>query len=107
MQVIQVQTTFSNREDADRVGLLLVEQRLAACVQICGPIRSVYRWQGKIETAEEWLCLLKTPQDRYPQVERALIEAHPYETPEIIALPVAAGSSTYLDWVRAETAPAA
>ncbi|MBN1458781.1 MAG: divalent-cation tolerance protein CutA, partial [Armatimonadetes bacterium] len=69
MQVVQVQTTFDNREDAERIGLLLVERRLAACVQICGPIKSIYRWQGNIETAEEWLCLVKTTQDRYPQVE--------------------------------------
>ena len=107
MQVLQVQTTFDNRQDADRVGLLLVEKRLAACAQICGPIKSVYRWQGKIETADEWLCLINTTPDRYAQVERAISEAHPYETPEILALPAAAGGSAYLHWVRAETEPAA
>lgn len=101
---IQVQTTFQRQIDAERLATALVERRLAACVQIIGPIQSTYRWQGKVETAEEWLCLIKTRRERHDEVERAIVELHPYQTPEIIAVPIAAGSPAYLDWVAAETA---
>jgi periplasmic divalent cation tolerance protein len=99
--VLQVQTTFDREEDADRIGRLLVERGLATCAQLLGPVRSVYRWQGSIETAVEWLCLLKTTGDAYPALEAELRREHPYDEPEIIALPVERGSFGYLDWVRA------
>lgn len=99
---IQVTTTTEKREDADRIARTLVERRLAACVQIVGPITSVYRWKGKIETAGEWLCLIKSRAESYGAVEQAIRSLHPYELPEIIAVPVAAGSRDYLDWLRAE-----
>ncbi|SDK59836.1 divalent cation tolerance protein [Streptomyces indicus] len=80
-----------------------VDARLAACAQISAPVTSVYRWEGRIETSEEWQILFKTTAERYPLLQEWLQEAHDYETPEIIATPVAAGSAAYLDWVRRET----
>ncbi len=96
---LQVSTTFETKEDADRIALELIEKKLAGCVQIMGPIESTYHWQGWVETAEEWLCLIKTTVTCYPDLERALEELHPYETPEIIAVPITAGSNTYLTWL--------
>lgn len=104
---VQIMTTASSREEAQRLADLLVEARLAACVQVVGPIRSTYRWQGQIERSEEWLCLAKSLQAAFPQIEQAIRAAHSYETPEIVALPIVAGSETYLAWLAAETTPAA
>lgn len=99
---VQVVTTVESKEVAERIGRSLLEKRLAACVQIVGPMTSSYWWQDKIETAEEWLCLIKSKTDLYEEIERTINELHTYETPEIIALPVVTGSRTYLDWLRAE-----
>lgn len=98
-EAIQVQTTTATRADAERIAAALVERRLAACVQISGPITSCYRWQGAVETAEEWGCAAKTTLAAYPRVEQAIRELHPYEEPEIIAVPIVAGSSGYLTWL--------
>jgi len=100
---IQVLTTTERREDAERIGRALVEKRLAACAQVAGPITSTYRWQGKIETAEEWQCWAKSRRDLYQQIERTIRQLHPYEVPEILAMPIAAGSADYLAWLDAET----
>jgi periplasmic divalent cation tolerance protein len=100
---IQVMTAIGSKEDAQKVANAIVEQRLAACVQIIGPITSTYWWQGAIETAEEWVCLIKTRQDLYERVEQAIRENHPYDEPEILALPVLAGSKSYLQWIVSET----
>ena len=105
IECIQVQTTFERQVDAERLAAALVERRLAACVQIVGPIQSTYRWQGQIETAEEWLCLIKTRRELYDEVQRAIVELHPYETPEIIATPISEVSKAYLGWVAEETRP--
>jgi periplasmic divalent cation tolerance protein len=99
---MQVITTTSTREDAQRIARELVERRLAACVQIVGPIESVYRWNDQIETAEEWQCWIKTRGDLYRRVEQAILELHNYEVPEILAM-VAEGSTSYLEWLRRET----
>jgi len=99
---VQVLTTAGSAEEAERIAAALVERRLAACVQTLGPIRSRYRWQGAIEEAEEWQCLAKTEASRYAEVEAAIRELHSYEEPEIVALPIVAGSSGYLSWVSAE-----
>jgi periplasmic divalent cation tolerance protein len=98
-EAIQVQTTTATRADAERIAAALVERRLAACVQISGPIRSCYRWQDAIETAEEWLCAAKTTRAAYARVEQAICELHPYDEPEIIAVPIVAGSPGYLTWL--------
>jgi len=102
-EFFQVQTTFGRREDADRCGATLVERGYAACAQVLGPLASTYRWRGQVETSEEWLCLIKTSRKHYRQVEQAIIELHPYETPQIIALPIAMGSAAYLAWVAEQT----
>jgi periplasmic divalent cation tolerance protein len=101
---IQVMTATDKREDAERIARSLVEARLAGCVQIVGPITSIYRWKGRIETAGEWLCLIKSGEERYGAIEEAIRSLHPYETPEIIAVPVTAGSRDYLDWLAGELA---
>jgi periplasmic divalent cation tolerance protein len=101
---VQVMTAVDSREAADRIARELLEARLAACVQVLGPVQSRYWWNGRIEEAEEWLCLAKTRLGLYPDVERAIIAAHPYETPEVLAIPVLDGSAAYLDWLTAETA---
>lgn len=101
---IQVTTTTETEADAERIARSLVEARLAGCVQIAGPITSIYRWKGKIETAGEWLCLIKSREDLYGAIEQAIRSLHPYETPEIIAVPITAGSRAYLDWLNGELA---
>ena len=99
---IQVVTTADKRELAEQIASHLVELRLAACVQVLGPMTSTYRWQGNIERAEEWLCLAKTRRDLYPQVEAAIREVHTYEVPEVLAVPIIAGSMPYLEWMEKE-----
>ena len=102
-EYIQVTTTCEKKEDAERIARLLVEKELAACVQIVGPILSVYRWEGRIEEAQEWLCLAKTRKRLYPDLEKAILEVHPYDTPEIVAVPITAGSEKYLKWLDGVT----
>ena len=96
----QVTTTVATRQEAERIAALLVEERLAACVQVIGPVASTYRWQGAVERAEEWYCHCKTTRARYPTLEARLRELHPYETPEIIAVPIVAGLPAYLAWIE-------
>jgi periplasmic divalent cation tolerance protein len=98
---IQVLTTASSEEEAERIGAVLLERRLAACVQTVGPIVSRYRWQGKLEQEREWQCLAKTEAGLFEAVEAAIRAAHSYEEPEILAIPVLAGSKGYLDWISA------
>lgn len=98
---VQVLTTVGSAKEAERISTLLVDRRLAACVQVAGPIESRYRWQGEIETEREWQCLAKTETGRYAEVEAAIREAHSYEEPEILAIPVLAGSAGYLNWISA------
>jgi periplasmic divalent cation tolerance protein len=99
---IEIFTTTENRSDAESIAETLVERKLAGCVQVVGPIQSTYRWKGKVEKAEEWLCLIKTSEALYQKVEETLGEIHPYEVPQIIALPVTFGSKKYLDWLGTE-----
>ena len=101
---IQVTTTTEKKEDAERIARSLVETRLAACVQIVGPIESIYRWKGRIETAGEWLCLIKSRREKYGVLEEAIRSLHPYEVPEVVAVPITDGSRDYLGWLRAELA---
>lgn len=96
---IQVLTTVGSEEEAERVSRALIEGRLAACVQVLGPILSRYRWQGAVEEAREWQCLAKTTAAAYPEVEEAIRRLHSYDEPEIIATPIVAGSSGYLAWI--------
>ncbi len=102
-EYILVFTTVEKREDADRIASSVVNKRVAACAQILGPIHSTYWWKGKVEQAEEWLLMMKTRQDLFSSLEKEIRAVHPYEVPEIIALPIVAGSASYLQWIEAET----
>jgi periplasmic divalent cation tolerance protein len=103
VQYLQVQTTTDSRAEAMELSRAAVEARLAACAQVAGPVASTYWWDGGLERAEEWLVLLKLPVDRYDELAAFLTERHSYDEPEIVALPIVAGSATYLTWMREET----
>jgi periplasmic divalent cation tolerance protein len=103
--VLVVLTNLPNRDSALRLARALVEQRLAACVNVMAECTSVYRWKGAIESATETPVLIKTPASRYAALEQAVRQLHPYELPEIVALPVEAGLPAYLAWVVAEGSP--
>jgi periplasmic divalent cation tolerance protein len=103
MSTLLVFTNLPDRAAAERLADTLVENNLAACVNILAPCRSVYRWKGAVQRDEEHPMLIKTTRERYPALEHALRAGHPYESPEIIALPVERGLPAYLDWVAAET----
>jgi periplasmic divalent cation tolerance protein len=103
--VILVLTTASSYEEADQISAALVERRLAACVQVVGPIESRHRWQGRVEIATEWMCVVKTTVDAYPALEVAINDVHSYDLPQIVAVPVVAGSAAYLAWVSEGTRP--
>ena len=100
-EVLLVLTTLPDRASADSLAARLVEENLAACVNILAPCNSVYRWQSAIETASEIPLLIKTTRARYPALEAAVQALHPFEIPELIALPVMCGLPAYLDWVAA------
>ncbi|MET8856844.1 MULTISPECIES: divalent-cation tolerance protein CutA [unclassified Streptomyces] len=102
---LAVLTTTDAAEKAEALARGAVAARVAACAQISGPVTSVYRWQGAVETAAEWRVQFKTTAARYPALEEYLLGAHDYDTPEIIATPVVAGSPDYLRWLEEETAP--
>jgi len=102
---VQVLTTVGSEGEAGRIAALLVERRLAACVQVVGPIVSRYRWEGEIEEEREWQCLAKTTGAAYEAVEAAIRQVHSYEEPEIIATPIVAGSAGYLAWIDENVAP--
>ena len=103
----QMVTTTASRANARDIAKAVVDRRLAACVQVVGPIESTYRWQGRIETAREWLCLIKTTRTRYRKLAAAVEALHPYDTPEIIVVPITAGSRRYLGWLAASVRPPA
>jgi periplasmic divalent cation tolerance protein len=98
-------TTLPDRASAEALAQALVDRRAAACVNILAPCRSVYRWKGAVETAEEHPLFAKTTRDRYSLLERVVRELHPYELPEIIAVPIGGGLPAYLEWVAAGTRP--
>lgn len=101
-EFIQVVTTAGSRDEAQRLAQVLVDGRLAACVQVLGPVTSTYWWQGERETAEEWQCVVKTARRLYSEVEAAIRVHHSYTTPEILALPILVGHADYLAWLEAE-----
>ncbi len=94
-----VLTTVNSRDAAERIADELLGRRLAACVQILGPITSKYWWRGKIERSEEYLIFIKSRSDLYDELETCLREVHPYEVPEIVLLPVKRGLEEYLGWL--------
>ena len=101
-EYIQVLTTTEKKEDGEKIAKALLEKRLAGCIQLVGPIVSTYWWKGNVETAEEWLCFIKSKKDLYEELEESIKKIHPYETPEIIAMPIVAGSKDYLKWLSNE-----
>ena len=104
MSALLVLTNLPDRAAAEKLAASLIERRVAACVNILPPCRSVYRWQGTVQSDEEHPMLIKTTTERYAALEAAIREAHPYELPEIVALPVERGLPAYLSWIANETA---
>ncbi|APU17246.1 MULTISPECIES: divalent-cation tolerance protein CutA [Actinoalloteichus] len=99
----QVVTTIDSQEKADRLAAGIIEARLAGCVQIVGPVRSVYRWNNQVSFDEEWQCVIKTTTARLDAVTAHIRAQHDYKVPEIIATPIIGGDEDYLDWLSAET----
>jgi periplasmic divalent cation tolerance protein len=104
-QTLLVLTNLPSREAAEKLADALVGGHVAACVNILAPCRSVYRWKGEVQHDEEHPMLIKTTRERYPALEAAIRAGHPYELPEIVAMPVETGLPAYLDWVETETRP--
>jgi periplasmic divalent cation tolerance protein len=104
MKPLLVLTNLPDRAAAEALADALIAQRLAACVNILAPCRSVYRWKGAVQHDEEHPMLIKTTAERYPALERAIRAGHPYELPEIVAVPIGRGLPAYLEWIAAESA---
>jgi len=100
-----VVTTLPDAAAARILAAALIEQRLAACINILAPCTSVFRWQGQVEAATEVPLLIKTSASRYAELEAAIRAHHPYELPEIVAVPIASGLPAYLGWIAEETTP--
>jgi periplasmic divalent cation tolerance protein len=99
-EVLCVTTTTERQEESRQLAKALVQQNLAACVQVIGPIESTYRWEGEVRHATEWLCVAKTTRRKFDKLREAIGKLHSYDEPEIIATPVVDGSPGYLAWVR-------
>lgn len=98
--VVAILTTADNRETLQRIARELVERRLAACVQISGPVTSIYRWDDQVEQAEEWRCQVKSVERHAEVIVRCIRQLHEYDTPQVIVLPVTGGCQEYLGWLR-------
>lgn len=103
MEPLLIITNCPDEEVANAIALAVVEEKLAACVNILPRVQSVYRWQGAVESASEIPLLIKSTAENYPALEQRIAELHPYEVPEIIALPITHGLPAYLNWLAAET----
>jgi periplasmic divalent cation tolerance protein len=104
-EYIQLFTTTESRDDAEMISRDVVEKRLAACAQVLGPITSTYWWKEEIEKTEEWLCIIKSRRNLFKQLEETIKSLHPYEVPEIVAVPIILGSPSYLEWLGQEIKP--
>ncbi|MFZ4790443.1 MAG: divalent-cation tolerance protein CutA [Candidatus Competibacteraceae bacterium] len=102
-QALVVYCTCPDQGVAERIAEAVVAERLAACVNLIPGVTSVYRWEGQLQRDAEWLLIIKTRSAVYPQLEARIRQLHPYQVPEIIALPIQAGSAAYLDWIAANT----
>lgn len=100
--LLLVSTTFDKKEDAERIGELLLDRRLIACAHISGPITSIYRWQGKVNNASEYTLSMKTTKEHWQALQDILVQEHPYELPEIVGQEIPYVSHAYYDWVRGE-----
>jgi len=103
MNFLAVSTMCESRADAEKIAEALIEKRAAACVQISGPVLSVYRWKGTVEKEQEWRCMVKTRADLLGTVETIIKNLHTYELPEISVMRISGGSEEYLRWIEAET----
>jgi periplasmic divalent cation tolerance protein len=103
MPHLVVLSTFDSPDRAAEVARTLVSERLAACVNLVGPVRSIYRWEGTLRDDSETLAIIKTTSERFEAMRSRLVELHPYQVPEVVALPVDAGHAPYLAWVTGET----
>lgn len=101
--IVQLTTTVDSKVQALRLAQTIVTERLAACVQVQGPIESVYWWQGKIDNATEWYCHFKTTKLLAKRLRTRVVKLHPYDVPEVIVVPIIDGHQPYLDWVASET----
>ena len=97
---IMIITTTETEEEAEKIAEIVVSEKLAACVQIIPSIKSVYRWQGKVEKSKEQLLFIKTKTGLFEKVEKAIKENHSYEVPEIVAVPINNGSKEYFEWIE-------
>ncbi len=102
-RALEIHITAPDRARAETIARALVDERLAACVNIVGPVRSIYRWEGRIQEDDEVLCLVKTRPELFAALCERVRELHPYQVPEILAFEVADGSAAYLDWLTAAT----
>ena len=101
---IVIFNTCGSAEEADRIARKLVDGKLAACVNVITPVRSYYHWQGKLETAEEWMLVIKSTSALFIRLREALEAAHSYQIPELIAIPITDGSPAYLNWMEGQLA---
>ena len=102
-EAIVVLVTAPSEDEGRRIGRVLVDERLAACVNVVGPIHSIYRWEGAVEDAQEWLLVVKARAADFPSLEARVRALHPYEVPEVLALPVYRGAVAYLAWLDGAT----
>jgi periplasmic divalent cation tolerance protein len=102
---IVVLSTCGSEEEAARIARLLVDERVAACVNIVPGVRSFYRWQGKVESSGEWMLVVKSTRDRFEDLRAAIEKEHSYEVPEVVALAVVTGAANYLNWIDGCLAP--
>jgi len=99
---LQVLTTIDDERRAEEIAKTLVERRLAACVQVIGPITSTYWWKNRVEGSREWILIIKSREELYDELEKMIRRLHSYEVPEIIAIPITRGSREYLKWIDEE-----
>lgn len=102
---VVILVTASSQKECHKIASRLIEEKLAACVNITQPVQSVYRWQGKVEESREFLMFIKTNRDLFPQVNLEISQIHSYDTPEIICLPIVDGSPNYLQWIDDSVRP--
>ena len=99
MEQILVYITTADRAEADKIAMALVSEKLAACANICEGIDSLFHWRGKIESSRESLCLLKSLREKFPALNKRVLELHSYETPCVVALPIIDGNPDFLAWI--------
>jgi len=100
--MVMVFSTTSSRGEAEKIARVLVEKKVAACVSISGPIKSMYWWDDKIEESEEYLLIVKTTRSKYEELERAISRVHSYQVPEILAIPIVSALKEYVEWLKEE-----